>query len=694
MVINTLELEIRREVISLLLSWDRKIQGPLSGGHIKKFARDFSFCASQNINRVFAHIATPRIFRELNEGVNPLLLISQYVPLSPLQLSEGNYPSIKEDSWEEWLKICWGFDDFILGMLSLLRSNGIHDLQEFISISSEFPYVLTPIANRRDLIDAHIHAGAVPLSIQKWENFMNDGDFSGFKQEEKGIYPDGHYTPLNWLGVGRILLATMLDIYDYDHSMQSVKSIENFADNRYELLNIIKNIFQNNETRSRLSEFLAGVLKSISLNISVDRTLRAAKTDELFNISTYEFFRKEKTCLAAFLWFAYRDKLPLILNEIFISYLRCKGQWLQAENGSDAKLIVQGNIGLQTFGILKENNNLIFLNSDPARFHAKMADTLHEYYSTQKLARVDIRLASMERGFIERRLNWLEKVFNGINWRLILSLRRFSDDVTTRGLSGMEIENRAREFVTGVMQSNSGKFLDRIDGIDVLGEERDSDWRRFVPVMKKIREFISVESGRSCFISFHCGEDTVMPLKGILDIWYVFKSCGLEKGDRIGHALDLLNPNRRTISPEIPVNYRQWNLMQEIMGDLLDELENQDLYRLFKELQKTRNETNNVDLNGPIAFELASLLHPFICQELIRKEIIIEVCPTSNWRIAGVPTPTSHPVMNWVNLGGKYLIGTDDPAIFPCTIEGEHVSVDLSINNLNGQRAYPQRVSE
>lgn len=50
---------------------------------------------------------------------------------------------------------------------------------------------------------------------------------------------------------------------------------------------------------------------------------------------------------------------------------------------------------------------------------------------------------------------------------------------------------------------------------------------------------------------------------------------------------------------------------------------------------------------------------------------VIEICPTSNLRIAGITNPAHHPVHRFVAEGLPIIVSTDDPGIFDITLEHE-----------------------
>ena len=50
---------------------------------------------------------------------------------------------------------------------------------------------------------------------------------------------------------------------------------------------------------------------------------------------------------------------------------------------------------------------------------------------------------------------------------------------------------------------------------------------------------------------------------------------------------------------------------------------------------------------------------------------VIEVCPTSNWRIGGISNPEHHPVKQFLSNNAPFVVATDDPGIFGTTLADE-----------------------
>jgi adenosine deaminase len=50
---------------------------------------------------------------------------------------------------------------------------------------------------------------------------------------------------------------------------------------------------------------------------------------------------------------------------------------------------------------------------------------------------------------------------------------------------------------------------------------------------------------------------------------------------------------------------------------------------------------------------------------------VVEVCPTSNRRIAGLRGDTLHPIHRFVEWGVPFVVASDDPGLFGVTLASE-----------------------
>lgn len=61
--------------------------------------------------------------------------------------------------------------------------------------------------------------------------------------------------------------------------------------------------------------------------------------------------------------------------------------------------------------------------------------------------------------------------------------------------------------------------------------------------------------------------------------------------------------------------------------------------------------------------------------DVVRRQIPLEVCPTSNLRTGVAASMSEHPVRALIEAGAFVTLNTDDPAMFGCTLAGEYAAV-------------------
>jgi adenosine deaminase len=72
-----------------------------------------------------------------------------------------------------------------------------------------------------------------------------------------------------------------------------------------------------------------------------------------------------------------------------------------------------------------------------------------------------------------------------------------------------------------------------------------------------------------------------------------------------------------------------------------------------------------------IGHGVACIQDPLLMRELVRRNITLEICPTSNWLTQCAPTIEQHPVVRILREGVPVSINTDDPGVFAVTLQSE-----------------------
>ncbi|MDR3108061.1 MAG: hypothetical protein LBU65_00020 [Planctomycetaceae bacterium] len=78
------------------------------------------------------------------------------------------------------------------------------------------------------------------------------------------------------------------------------------------------------------------------------------------------------------------------------------------------------------------------------------------------------------------------------------------------------------------------------------------------------------------------------------------------------------------------------------------------------------------------------LLRDFVKQEIIKKNVIVEVCPASNFRIGHLTKIEDHPLFAMCPPGEgggiSVVFGTDDPSMFQTSIDEEYLFVKKAMD--------------
>ncbi len=79
-----------------------------------------------------------------------------------------------------------------------------------------------------------------------------------------------------------------------------------------------------------------------------------------------------------------------------------------------------------------------------------------------------------------------------------------------------------------------------------------------------------------------------------------------------------------------------------------------------------------------------------LLDEVIARQIHVEMCPTSNVKTGSVATIAQHPIRQALDLGLNFSINTDDPGAFGCSMNGEYelLAEELDFTRADFERVY------
>lgn len=596
--------------------------------------------------------------------------LSLILSVLPNKIFEENLDcwGIADTRWQEWLESLWACDGDALCLLACPAA-----------LVEKLPLSWAPVNALTSSHDAHVHLSALPPNALLWGAIMALGitgesgsgslhsafaSSSSMKEEAR---------------LARVILCTLRALSKIDDT---------------KLPTGIFNIYAN--ARNSIGTNTSNVEIALKFEIAfpdlgADIFNEALICSDCFNVATsMAMLQEERRIIAQTLKRCRRGRSEWNwLLDLLVLYWQCKGEWL---------LSIQGE---------KSNSSLFSFRSQAARvasfvpkpvdevnlgFRRRFDDLVTSGFQAHLKARktpvrLDLRIALAGMSELRASSSWLDAGLEGADTKFFIGLKR-RDDFKGRGDTEFD-EALSEEKIDNYFQ-NLAMFENiktRVCGIDVFGFEATTCWSDYLPLMRHAAEHVKRLTG-SCIVTFHCGEDTVCSLKGILDMWRNVNELR-DIGDcRISHALALLNPHE--YPTDTPINYRLWGDMSLAANRLLRYARSNDsLKHKALELEKLWSAVESIATGGQdgmtvpkIGIDMAEVFERFrdaIAEDLIAQKVILEVCPTSNWRIGHVNSPLSHPIRYWRDKGGQWLIGTDDPCFIPCSVESELANVTFSL---------------
>ena len=668
-----IDTEIRRTCLHFLLGSSPAVVG-LSWDRL--YGRDFRSSKESLANYLVSLLSSDSrveaefVLRPLLEGSD--CLFEFLVRLAPhLEAKMGESVVGFSQNWDDWIQSSWGFDyDTILG-LSLLHS-GVSE-KKAISLLESAPRLWEPLSCDRSTLrsDSHIHVGALVGPGLIWMQSLNLGIFAEPASQEAYKQTGLQAEALRKRSLGlrrsmalaRILLSYLLDLWDLrSKDGRRWAEVQSRSSDLLELLGCIHGGLDG-EDRLHLANHLRNVAGDIELprfEVSLQRGVMLAEE------GLEAFTSLERSTVHGYLRLAANGQLDALVETIFTAYIRTKNYWFYTLAGGDLQ-----SGGLRVFRYVGLAGRASHADVRALANEEFLGAVSREYSSARGVDSMDLRLPIGQPAEIPRLFRYLERSLDSVTWSLFVSIKRTSP-ADGRTQSPAELARRAEAYISSLLAIPGG--AERIAGIDIVGTEMLISWEPYLETVARVRAILDRGLERPHVSALHCGEDTPFALKGILDILYMSQSLGLGKGDRIGHGLDLLDPSRLAGKTHYRLGWWQMNELARRRYLDLPGMRGRKVEEAWaKVLRMSEDDTayQSVVVPGQLVDELALEIQPIVQNYLLEREISIETCPTSNWRVGRVKSPLRHPAQGWRERGGKMLVGTDDPAVFPCTIAGE-----------------------
>ena len=221
-----------------------------------------------------------------------------------------------------------------------------------------------------------------------------------------------------------------------------------------------------------------------------------------------------------------------------------------------------------------------------------------------------------------------------------------------------------------------GEYGHLLTGVDFCYFEEGyppKDQRRF---FESVREFNRQHPERALAILYHVGESfTDKSLESA--VRWVHEAAELG-AHRLGHAIAL------GISPDVYGRHARHESVAERIDQLRYDLRHQDglagvgvsldadaIRRKLQDLRRLPlGDLVSIEYDEPRLREL-HLRQRYAARCISGLGSVIEVCPTSNIRIAGITENEHHPIRRFVEFGVPFVVGSDDPGIFDTTLAAE-----------------------
>lgn len=574
--------------------------------------------------------------------------------LPPLPADWDDDPTF--DSWgsmEPWWKATWGYDVSFLLLLSVWYNSGKNRAEKLGGLLSPFPLQLAQAAEyRSEPHDAHLHVGALGLPCLAWLAVMNSPRPDILNTMKGAEGPDelsGDRGMARLVGA-QACLYLMLQVAAGEALDEPEEPLRKF-------LQIIRSIDHDQGPSELAGKVIRGSLEPERCGEAIQELeegwfMEAQRAVELEREAMIEALSSEED----------------LHREVLAFYLRTKNTWIswmtQGPDGSGRGYDDMAASKDEAWAMIDPGDK------DLMKWFGELVGWWYATEYPDEEVRLDVRVPVPQPDApTGRTIRWLQQTLAGQDLRVFLATSRFPAD--SQGVPG-DLQDQLEKIEHEIKAVCALEGLDQVEGVDIVGREPGSLIEAQTELLVGMASTVEAYQENRPIRAIHCGECTTHPMKGLLDIWSAIDRCNFTGEDRIGHALDLLAdidtaPGTTSVAP------RDWSDIVRLGSLRIDELGDAGLRKIWLEcLAGSQWRAGRVEASTKDLAELSTALRDRLLGVIEEREINIEVCPTSNWKLIDkVPSPDQHPARAEMITSERLLFGTDDPQIMPAVIQME-----------------------
>lgn len=236
-----------------------------------------------------------------------------------------------------------------------------------------------------------------------------------------------------------------------------------------------------------------------------------------------------------------------------------------------------------------------------------------------------------------------------------------------------------------------GEYGRALTAVDFCKIEEGYPPKNMVSFFNAVKEFNQQHPDRALAILYHVGES--FNDKSLQSAIRWVQEAAEMGAHRLGHAIAL------GIDPTMYGEHTRQESVGERRDQIAYDLNHQagllesgvdiDEGKLRIELQELSQLA--ADATAEVSYDKAALeqirlRQGYAIKCILATNAVVEVCPTSNLRVAGMINPTYHPIHRFVAEGLLIVVSTDDPGIFDITLEHELNWVVENVKDAPGLR--------